>query len=244
MSSQSVEFVPLDARARWIKGLLLVTLALAVVGIASGLLQVELLSRAAHGGITDAEMAANDSRQQLIGQLQLLVLLASALAFLIWFHRAHKNLPALGGRELKYSPRWAVGGFFVPFLNFVRPVQVMREVWHGSDPAGTERDASPAGPGIRNQLGTPPLVNLWWGILILSSLVGNAIFRMGVTENPTLDQLQMMSALLVLSDVIDIPSALVAFSLITRITNWQTERQKRMLWPGAPVPGPQPIPVG
>lgn len=123
MSTQSAApFSLADGAAGWTKGLLVATLVLSVTGIVSGLLQIELLSRAGRGGISVAGAAANDSRQQLIGVLRFLLALGTAVAFLMWFHRTHKNLPGLGGRELKYTPGWAVGGFFVPFLNLVRPL--------------------------------------------------------------------------------------------------------------------------
>ncbi len=229
MSIQSgASFSPADGAARWTKGLLVATLVLSIVGIISGFLQIELLSRAATGAISDAEAAANDSRQQLIGVLQFLLVLGTAVAFLMWFQRAHKNLPGLGGRELKYSPGWAVGGFFVPFLNLVRPLQVMREVWHGSDPSGLERDVASSGPSIRNQLGTPPLVGWWWALFLVSGFLGNITPRMAFAPNQTLDQLQALSGLLVFSDVIEIPSVLVAVRLVGRLTTWQGERAERV----------------
>lgn len=240
MSTQSVaSFVPADGAGRWTKGLLLATLVLSVVGIVSGLLQLELLSRAATGGISQAEAAANDSRQQLIGVLQLLLYVGTVVAFLIWFHRVHKNLPDLGGRELKYTPGWAVGGFFVPFLNLVRPLQVMREVWLGSDPSGLERDIASGGPSIRNQLGTPALIGWWWALFLISGFLGNIAMRMGFGQNQTLDQLQDLTALLVFSDVINIPSALVAIRLVGRITGWQAERGDRIR---SAIPPPLPAP--
>ncbi len=218
-------FTAADSAARWTKGLLLATLVLSVIGIVSGLLQIELLSRAAAGGISDAEAASNDSRQQLIGVLQVLVSIGTAVAFLSWFHRVHRNLPSLGGRELKYTPGWAVGGFFVPFLNLVRPLQVMREVWHGSDPSGIARDMAPSGASIRNQLGTPALVGWWWALFLISAFLGNITMRMGLAQNQTLDQLQALSALLVFSDLVDVPAVLVAIKLVGRITGWQAQRR-------------------
>ncbi len=237
MSTQSVaSFAPADGAAQWTKGLLVANLVLSVVAIVSGLLQIGLLSRAATGGISDAEAAANDSRQQLIGVLQFVLILGTAVAFLMWFHRVHKNLPGLGGRELKYTPGWAVGGFFVPFLNLVRPLRVMREVWHGSDPSSLERDVASGGPFIRNQLGTPSLVGWWWALFLVSNFFGNIAARMAFAPNPTLDQLQAMSRLLVFSDVLDIPSALVAMRLVARITGWQGERSDRIRQRGGETP--------
>ena len=223
-TQHGASFAPTDGAARWTKGLMVAILVLSIVSVVSGLLQIELLSRATTGGISDAEAAANDSRQQLIGILQFLLFLGTAVAFLMWFHRAHKNLTSLGGRDLKYSPGWAVGGFFVPFLNLVRPLQVMREIWHGSEPSGLERDLASSGPSIRNQLGTPPLVGWWWALFLVSNLLGNITARMTFAPNQTLDRLLALSALLVFSDLIEIPGAVVAIRLVGRLTTWQAER--------------------
>jgi hypothetical protein len=53
--------------------------------------------------ISDAEAAANDSRQQLTGILQIFVVPGTTVAFLVWFHRMHKSLPALGGPSVSSS---------------------------------------------------------------------------------------------------------------------------------------------
>jgi len=139
------EFVSANDLARWTTGLLVVTIVLSLVGIGAALLQVQLFSRVFED-LTQAEKLANRSRLQLVGAIQVFVYVATALAFLRWFHRVHGNLPGLGGRDLKYTPGWAAGGFFVPVLNLFRPLQVMREVWHASDPSRLEQDLAPDGP--------------------------------------------------------------------------------------------------
>jgi hypothetical protein len=235
-TQSSVSFSSPEAAGQWAKGLLVATFVLAAVGVVSGLLQLELLSRAASGGISDAEAAANDSRQQLIGLLQILLFIGTAVAFLIWFHRAHKNLPVLGSRELLYTPGWAVGGFFVPFLNLVRPFQVMREVWHGSNPARLEPDTAAGLPAIGGHLGTPSLVGWWWALFLVSGFVGNIAVRIGFPQDHTLAQLQNFSRLLVYSDLLDIPSALVAIRLVGRITSWQVERARLVHQRGSQPP--------
>jgi hypothetical protein len=227
VSTQSI-VVSAIRRARWTRGLLLATLVLSVAGIFSGLLQMGLLSRAASAGISEAEAAANDARQQVIGVLQVVLYLAAGVAFLAWFHRVHKNLTALGGRELKYTPGWAVAGFLVPFLNLVRPLQVMREVWHGSDPSGLERDTGSSGPSLRNQLATPALVGWWWALFLISGFLGNLIMRMSFAENPTLDQLRTLTRLMVFSDFLDVPAAILAVTLVGRVTGWQAQRADRV----------------
>lgn len=67
---------------------------------------------------------------------QLFVILPLAIAgilmFLIWIHRATSNARLFNGADLGYSPRLAVGGFFIPFANLVIPCSVMIEVFEKS----------------------------------------------------------------------------------------------------------------
>jgi hypothetical protein len=117
----------------------------------------------------------------------------------------------------------------------------MREVWHGSDPSGLERDTGPAGPSIRNQLGTPALIGWWWALFLISRFLGNIM--MSFSQNHTLDELQALSALLVFSELLDVPAVVVAVSLVGRITGWQAQRAERIRQmgtqpPSASVPSP------
>ncbi len=227
MASSAADAVPFSSpefAGAYTRAFLFASLAWSAVAAVSGTLQLALLLRALHGGISAAEATANDDRQQLIGVIQLVLIVATATAFLVWFHRVRRNLPSLGGRELRYSQGWAVGGFFVPLLNFVRPFQVMREVWHGSDPAGLERDATAGGPALRNQLPAPQLVAGWWALFIISNLIGNTAGRILRNAGGNIDVLQGATVLLVFSDLLEIPSALVTIRLVGQVTRSQIRR--------------------
>jgi hypothetical protein len=213
-----------DGVARWTRGLLLAGAALSAVALVSDLMEVGLISRAATAAVTEAEAAANDSRQQLIGVLQVGVYLGTIVAFLMWFHRSHRNLSALGNDDLKYTPGWAIGGFFVPVLNLVRPVQVMREIWYGSAPSGYHRDTALDDHAARNALPTPFLVGLWWALFLITGFLGQVVFRMTLDEEATLAELKTTSQLQAVADLIDVPTALVLFVLVGRIASWQSER--------------------
>src|SRR5882724_1838576 len=67
--------------------------------------QIFLLDRAAHGiKISRDEVQSNDFRQSLLSSLGLLAFVLSGIGFLVWFHAAHKILPALNATHLQYSP--------------------------------------------------------------------------------------------------------------------------------------------
>jgi hypothetical protein len=209
-----------------VKALLVASLVLAVVAVISGFLQVELLSRLADGSsYTMEEVAQNDSRQQLIGVFQVLLWIGTAVAFLVWFYRMNKNLPSLGQTGLLFTPGWAVGFFFVPFFNLVRPFQAMRAAWHGSDPSRLGFDFASHKTDLGSRLGTPALVGWWWALFLISNVIGNAAARLLISQK-TATGLQTGSALLVLSDLLDIPSALVAIRLVGHLTKWQVEKEK------------------
>lgn len=113
------------------------TLVLTVVALLSGWIELRLLGRivADPASVSSVEADASDRRQALIGMLQLLLYLGTVLAFLVWFRRAYRNLPILGAESLRFSNGWAVGAWFVPFLNLVRPKQLADDIWRASDPA-------------------------------------------------------------------------------------------------------------
>jgi hypothetical protein len=90
-----------------------------------------------------------------VSLLQLLIFIATAVAFLMWLHRAYRNLPALGATRLDTTPGWAVGYFFIPFANLVKPFQAVREIWHESAPGGEAREGF---GGVSSRSGTPALV--------------------------------------------------------------------------------------
>jgi hypothetical protein len=82
--------------------------------------------------------------QMFFALLQFVIFIVTGVLFLIWIHRAYKNLSALGVRSLEYTPGWAVGWFFVPLASLYMPYRIVKEIWlkSGSQvraPAGTLR---------------------------------------------------------------------------------------------------------
>jgi uncharacterized RDD family membrane protein YckC len=223
-TSETPCFVPAEGRARWTEILLIAGAAVGAAAVISGVMQLNLLSRAAVDGISESEAVLNDSRQQFIGILQFTLFVGTAVPFLMWFHRAHHNLPALGCDDLEYSPRWAVGGFFVPILNLARPFQVMREVWLGSMPGDSSRASVMGGMFQDRSRKAPPLVGWWWALFLGSNLFGNLTLRMAATDNPTLEQMQELTWAQILSDTLDVPAALLAAILVAQITRCQAAK--------------------
>jgi hypothetical protein len=189
-----------------------------VVGLFGDYSLLQLVNDVANGlPVSDERANSIDSYNRMAGSIQLLAWILSAIFFCRWFHRAHQNLTRLGIVELKYSPRWAVGGFFVPFLNLVRPYQVMTEVWKRSMGVWAERPSAHAGA-------EPPrdLVGLWWAGFLLTSILGNLSGRLmlGAEE---LDEIRVAASVTLVSDLVNIPAAIVAILLVGAVTRVQLD---------------------
>jgi hypothetical protein len=144
------------------------------------------------------------------------------VVFLMWLFRIYKNLPALRAERVDNSPGWAVGWWFIPFINLVKPVQVVREAWTASDPdVDFEMSFLTAVQG-----GAPGYMVLWWAAWIISNVLANittAIFNAG---RP--DTFVISGYFFVADGIATAIAAVVAIKVIRDITNRQELRYKRV----------------
>lgn len=85
--------------------------------------------------------------------------LISGIVSLFWIYGAARNAKALRP-ALDLSPGWAVGWFFVPFANLVKPCMVMGDISVASKKMVDGRYPKPS-----------PLILLWW----LPTIFGNIV---------------------------------------------------------------------
>lgn len=214
-----VPFASGHARATWVVALLAIGMLMDLLGASSSYLEIQLLSGVKSGsGITMEDANANDIRQVLVRFGQMGVYFATVVAFMMWMHRAHRNLPAVGAENLKHSPGWAVGGWFVPFLNLVRPYQVMAEIWQESKPA--RRDMFPAYQGGGSG---SALVGWWWAFFLIMSFTGNAAFRLSLRAE-SVGEMQAADWAGIFADLVSVPAALLAIMVVRGIDANQEER--------------------
>src|SRR5690242_12224870 len=65
---------------------------------------------------------------EFLALLFLLTLVATIILVGRWIYRASGNAHTLAN-DLTITPGWAVGWFFIPFANLVRPFESMKETW-------------------------------------------------------------------------------------------------------------------
>ncbi len=116
-------------------------------------------------GASFDDLVSADDRVQLFAGIFLVALLVSGIIFLAWFHRAYSNLVQRG--VAKHAAGWAIGAWFVPFLNFWRPAKMTQELLDDGRGEGT----NPSG-----------FMWAWWVLF----MVGSVLDR-GFNQTDTLD---------------------------------------------------------
>ena len=138
---------------------MIVSSAAAWVAVGFDIAEIRLLTRQEMGLATAGEKAAHSVIGEVVFQIQMTLLAATAIAFMTWLYRCRANLRAFGTRHLRYSRNWAVFGFLIPVVNLVRPYQVVREVWQASDPDTTD-------PLDWKTVKPPRLLRAWWATFV------------------------------------------------------------------------------
>lgn len=200
-------------------GLLLANGALVLLTIPSALLQIGLLSRIERGDFTEDELAANDAREAVLGLGISGLYLLTAVVFLVFLHRAYRNTVAFGHTP-QHGLGWAVGAWFVPFLNLVRPFQIVREIWHASDP---DTDAEQP---ITDQ--SPPLLVAWWASWIIMNIAGQITFRVSLNAE-TASSLRTATMLNIGNDLLTLVAAPLAALVVRGLVQRQEARATRRM---------------
>lgn len=149
----------LRIRSVWTRGILIAGIVISAIGFMAGLVTLiaVLGNAAARDLVTPAAVKGLAAINSL---LAFGVFVASIVMILLWIHRAHANLRAIGLSELNYSPGWAVGSFFVPVVNLFVPFRAMRELFNRSH-----------GEPAHFAAITVPDVNSWWPCYLVSNFL-------------------------------------------------------------------------
>jgi hypothetical protein len=155
-----------------------------------------------------------DTLAQVANIARLALYFATVICFLVWLHRVHKNLRALGSESLKMTPGQAVGRWFIPFVNLVHGYQSVRHAWVESQPAAV----LPSGQVLAR---STPLLGLWWAFYIINNLVSRA----EPTTVATVDAFMNALPIWTISSVIHAVAGTLAIVVVLRL-----ERRQRETW--------------
>jgi len=150
-----------------------------------------------------ASANANDDRQQMVAGIYLIALLITGILFIQWFRRAYYNLNQV--KAMRYSEGWAAGAWFVPFLNFIRPLQIMQDMH--------QEMKKSLGSRYRKIVSNESLVGLWWFMYIGGNFIDYFSVRLSIAAD-TISDYQLMSSLALIEDIMTIISCYIAIRMV------------------------------
>jgi hypothetical protein len=172
-------------------------MAASVISIGAALARRRALVR-----VRDGQFVSDHRLEQVDDWVRVAAVIGAA-CFIPWFHRAYKNLSTW--HATRFGSGWAIGGWFVPFLNLVRPYQIAKEL------------ASYSGPKE-----TPPTnaLPLWWALVIIGAVGNRFIF----SYNPkSVDQFITFDTVSPIVDATWIVAGICLLVVVRKVTKSQQE---------------------
>ena len=210
---------PIGTLTAWLVGLLVTRLLLTIIDLGMSVAGIATLNRAMqHPGAAAAAFARLGLLEIPFGGIMVLTSIAAAVLFLVWFHRAYRNLRSFDTvLAMRFRAGWAIGAWFVPFLNLVRPASIANDIWYGSDPG------LPVGQTRPDHRGRPPLIMAWWLAFLLSSPLGRYVFSSFWEAESRAEWLDAYR-LTVVGDVVDLVATPLAIAVVWTLSRRQRER--------------------
>jgi hypothetical protein len=193
-----------------------------------GLLLVDRLTDSPQS-VTVAELDAFDQRALIIGVIGLAASLTLMGLLIALTSRLYRNLPTLSTFPRRFTDGWAIGAWFVPFLNLVRPKQIIDDIWRGT---GTEQQAWWQGP----RPSVPAFVHVWWGVLIATALVTRA--AAASPDSAELDEVRDALTVGIVADLLWIAVGALTIWVGHHLVRRDEARARFVLSDPAPVGGP------
>ncbi|MEU2504437.1 DUF4328 domain-containing protein [Streptomyces sp. NPDC007863] len=147
-----------------------------------------------------------------------LVYLATAVVFIIWFHRVASNASVWAADLQGRKPGWAIGGWFVPIGNLWIPRQIAVDVWRAS------RQDPYAADGARELT----LLNSWWACFVLGLILdrlSTGLYR----QAETLDALSTAATWSLAGYAFVVAAGVLALLFVRRLTSMQHTKATGML---------------
>ena len=154
-----------------------------------------------------AEVDANevvlpsDAVVGIVGLVQFIIAIVTGITFLRWIYRSNKNLRALSGESMVFTPGWSVGWFFIPIAVLWKPYQVMKEIWNVSH---------------KSIIADHALVKWWWALWLVSNFLGRLAFKVVIRADDA-SGYATSAMTFIISDGLDVVLNVVALTMVTRI---------------------------
>ncbi|WP_137993783.1 DUF4328 domain-containing protein [Streptomyces vilmorinianum] len=143
---------------------------------------------------------------------------ATAIVFIVWFHRLRKNAEVWAGDLQSRGQGWAIGGWFIPIANLWIPRGIAADIWRAS------RLQPYAADGKRELT----LLNCWWTFWVAGTVVDRIAARL-YDRAETGDALAAAAYWSLVAFALDIVAAVLAILFVRRLTSMQHHKATGMI---------------
>jgi hypothetical protein len=207
---------PNDARAKHIIIIFWIVFGITILDV---VMRVSLFNFYTNweNGTIPSEQEKSIAVLQMAGMwvLDIGMLVLCCVFFIRWFRRAYANLGRIGVRTI-YEEGWAAGFWFVPFINLVRPHEIMTEIWNK-----TQLQLN------KSTIVSSSIVNWWWGLYITKNVVGTIAGRLASISEKLNSNL--ISGLINenlgqgITSIITLPAIYVTIQMIQQMSKFEEE---------------------
>ena len=171
---------------------------------------------AAPDAVNSAAIAAADDAAVTAAHIELAALIVGGLVFIIWLYRARRNAQVFNPDIHRRGPGWAIGGWFVPVMNFWVPYQVMTDTLLAcEEPTGWRRGYA--------------LIRAWWACWLVS-MFGQRLLAL---QHPdTVAGFENHAVVAVALRVLAVVTAVLAILVVGRVTGANDRRRTVLLGTG------------
>lgn len=142
----------------------------------------------------------------LVALVSLVTVLASIILVGRWIYRTNANAHSFSD-AVSITPGWAVGWFFVPFANLVKPYEGVKETWQASHEVA----------GRLEELESP-LLPWWWGLWLATNVASTASMRISAANAEPIPALLGFDVLVAIANV---ALCVVLIQLMQRLSRTQ-----------------------
>ncbi|MFP6593820.1 MAG: DUF4328 domain-containing protein [Dehalococcoidia bacterium] len=178
------------------------------------------------GDVLDVARTVNDykSDHSVIWASVSIFGIALVVTFTMFIHQASSNLRHLRIAGQKFTPGWAVGWFFIPFMNIYKPTRIVGELAKASRSTDTKNPR--AWQNANSQDGK--FISSWWTLVIMAVLFGPRGISLFVGRG-NIEDWAAAGRLLVLSDLFQVLPLVLTVIVIFRLQRAQEIRHQIML---------------
>ncbi|MCF7561492.1 DUF4328 domain-containing protein [Sabulilitoribacter multivorans] len=130
--------------------------------------------------------------------------------FIQWFRRAYGNLIRLDV-NMEYTENGSVWGYFIPFINWVRPIKTMKEIYLKTQKVIKEYNSTL----VFNK--NTEFIVVWWVIYLINGFIANFASKQ-MNRATTIDEFISANNVYIFSDLVDVVSIGFAILVIQKVS--------------------------